>query len=346
MSNGTSVRSAIYYPHLGISKLELLKVGLLLWDDVEYIAPGEGFLPEPPTNVPPDDERVVRDAMELLLRPHVPTEDERGRAHRTVELLVESDLAERLRGQVVAEGSYQIYATKFNYETWQLLERSSLAVTDATKRDYEMPRTLGLIMMSVLADSCAGALKRTMTDEDAAYATITKSFSANTLGNLNDGAGITRLVDVALRVADLSQVPLRDLVEMRQREIREGAGASLTDFRRGFAFRIDSTAQSMAHAASDTDRRTIQQQFEDDMKADFARLNRDLRTLTWNVLFSKELIVGVLVGLGLLAVPAGQGFAGAVALTGAGMAYRRERTAAFQRHPMSWLHRSGRRIAG
>ena len=194
-------------------------------------------------------------------------------------------------------------------------------------------------MMSVLADACAGSLLRTVTDQYAAYTIVRESFARNTIAVETAAANeIPNLVDITLRIADLQHIPLKDLVELRQREQREGAGSTLTTLRRSFAAKIDSTAVAITEAQSDTDRQTIRAQFEQDMAADLVRLANDLRSARWNVLFSRELAVGLLVGLGLLTVPAAQAIGGAVALAGVQRAYRRERLEAFSRHTMSWLH--------
>ena len=199
-----------------------------------------------------------------------------------------------------------------------------------------MSPVLGLVMMSTLADVCAGSMKRTVTDQHAAYATV-RATVATTAAIVPDTAATHRLVDVTLRVANLEHLPLADLVELRRREKREAAGSDLTKFRRHLAARIDTTAQAMARATP-TDRKTLQSQFEQDMADDLARLSRDLRNATWNVMFSKELALGLLIGVGLLAVPFAEALGGAFALVGMQRAYRRERLEAFERHPMSWLH--------
>jgi hypothetical protein len=340
----SQVRTAVYYPHTGIRTLDLLKSGLLLWDQVEYIAPGEGFHPSPPRDATDSQQKLVAEAMELLLACHVPTDDEKERAHHTVELIVNSDLVDRLRSErPVTDVPYFMYAEKFSHKTWELLERSALAEVylqnaDMFGLDYAMPNVLGLVMMSALADACAGTRKRMVTDQHAAYTTVLESFAKNTIG-LGPGANTTsKLLDISLKIANLEDIALIDLVEMRRREEKEGPGSSLKALRRSFTTRIDSTAQAIADAKTPTDRKTIQDEFEEDMRRDLIRLGKELRGLTWKVAFSRELAVGVLVGLGLLAVPAGQAFATGMALTGATLAYRRERLEAFERHPMAWLH--------
>ena len=337
MATEDTKRGALYYPHIGVGTTELLKMGLLLWDDIEYISPSRHLVPDPPSDATRDDSMLIAEGMELLLKCHVPTDDEKDRAHQSVEIIVNSDLGARLRDRRIASGSYEIYAGKFDRRTWELLRHSRLAAERRGGREYATSGVLGLVMMSVLADACAGSMKRLVTDQDAGYETV-RAVVAPAVAPRHHHGHLAELVDVTLRVADVGTIPLKDLVEIRRREEREGAGSTLTALRRSLAAKIDATAQAMTEAQSSTDRTTIRQQFEADMEADFARLAKDLRAAAWKVVFSKELVLGVLFGAGLLAIPGAQAFAGGVALGGGALAYRRERAAALEGHPMSWLH--------
>jgi hypothetical protein len=88
-------RTAIYYPHTGVKTTELLKSGLLLWDRVEYIAPYRPSEPDIPW-IGEEDDLLVREAMELLLVAHVPTDEEKASAHATIAHLANSEFADRL----------------------------------------------------------------------------------------------------------------------------------------------------------------------------------------------------------------------------------------------------------
>src|SRR5438132_5771481 len=92
-------RAAIYFPHTGVRTVEMLKAGLLLWDEVEYIAPDEWLIPDAPCDGGREDQAVVNQAMDLLLRRHVPSDQEKNRAHETIEVMVKSDLHKRLANE-------------------------------------------------------------------------------------------------------------------------------------------------------------------------------------------------------------------------------------------------------
>jgi len=328
-----TTRSVIYYPHTGVRTVELLKSGLLLWDRVEYIAPFDDFEPGLPYH-PQEDEETLREAMDLLLVPHVPSEEEKLRAHETIVQFAESDLAERLRYETVNE-SYLIYPQKFSEETWNALKEAKLANVKLSDPDgdYEMPSAVGLVMMSVLADACAGTLKRTITDQQAAYATVRESIIKNTIRPANIEKNTERLVDVTLRLANLDNLPLKKLVKLRQRE-----NQSLKQLRHAFVSKIDEAAKQMASLPQETDRQEVQRRFESDMETDFEAVCEELGELGWKAVFSREMVIGMLSTAGLLTQPFGQMVAAAAALVGLGVAYRRERRAALEKHAMSWLY--------
>jgi hypothetical protein len=330
-------RSAIYYPHTGIRTVELLKSGLLLWDQVEYIAPFQDFEPTPPRDQV-EDERTIREAMELLLVRHVPSEEEKQHAHKTIVRFADSDLAERLRDETLDDG-YLIYPEKFSETTWKALKRAQLAHISLSDPDgdYAMSPVVGLIMMSVLADACAGTLKRTITDQHAAYAIVRESIVKNTLSSQGADKDRKALVDVTIKVADLTSLSLKKLVELRQREQRSG-GYSLTQLRYAFVAKVDEAAKRMAALSQESDRREVQRQFESDTERDFQAIRQELGGLGWKALFSREMVVGMLSTAGLLTQPLGQMMVAVTALVGLGVAYRRERRAALANHAMSWLY--------
>jgi len=329
-------RSAIYYPHTGIRTIELLKSGLLFWDQVEYIAPYEGFQPQPPWGYV-EDERTIREGMELLLVPHIPSREEQLQAHKTIVRFADSDLAERLRG----DDGYLIFPEKFSDETWKALKKAKLAHVDLNDPhgDYAMPPVVGLIMMSVLADACAGTLKRTITDQSAAYATVRESIVRNTLSSQGADKARETLVDVTLKLADLKSLSLKKLVELRKREQRTN-GYSLTQLRHAFVARVDEAAKRMAALSQESDRREVQRQFESDTGKDFQAIRGELGELGWKALFSREMVVGILsaAGISTAAGPLGPVIMAVGGLLGLGVAYRRERRAALAAHAMSWLH--------
>lgn len=89
--------SALYYPHTSIESESLIKTALLLWDQIEYIVPYDGFEPE----VEPNGE--MAQALELVAKPHCPTVDERKLAHMQISDLVEKGVPEPFKYRIGVE---------------------------------------------------------------------------------------------------------------------------------------------------------------------------------------------------------------------------------------------------
>jgi hypothetical protein len=79
------VLSALYYPHTSVKNESFLKTSLLLWDQLEYISPLPGFVPQYA------DTSMSR-AMELFGRPHIPSQEEKLAAHNAILRIVESGI--------------------------------------------------------------------------------------------------------------------------------------------------------------------------------------------------------------------------------------------------------------
>src|SRR5260370_24743755 len=73
------MRSALYYPHVEVTRLGLLQTALLLWDHLEYIQPFEHFRPDYKGH--PE----CRRGMEVIGKPHHPSEEEKEEAHTLID---------------------------------------------------------------------------------------------------------------------------------------------------------------------------------------------------------------------------------------------------------------------
>ena len=130
------------------------------------------------------------------------------------------------------------------------------------------------------------------------------------------------------------------MLDLRRRETGQPSGRSLSSLRHAFVGRIDECAKRLSTVQRQTDRTEIQRQFEQDMRTDLDDLKSEIGAVGWKVVFSREVAVGILSGVGVLAQPLGQLIAGVAALAGVAMSYRRERRNALDRHAMSWLYKA------
>ncbi len=263
------MRSALYYPHTTIEDEALVKTALILWDRLEFIVPWRGFRPD-------YDSRDIARAMELIGSPHCPDDAEKKKTHKHIEEIINRRLPPqfyfskntRTNTSVRRHEHYEIYPQKLMPQTWQLLRRSRLAGGMLPNFDYPMTEPAGLIIMSVLADCCAGATRSRVTDRGEAYATL-----AGILGNdLGDETGIDyseqSLVPIALKVVDAPSIEMNKLIEFRVREQNE-FGHTLRDLRHRYVDALEKYVKLLVTTkgnASDVDE--IRRQFEDDMSAD------------------------------------------------------------------------------
>ena len=364
--------TALYYPHTSISNEVLLKNALLLWDQVECIVPGRNWKdPEPPRN------RTVREAQELILDPIVPSEEERVAADREIRAFVEgqggltSILEETVSELRSAERErrasrlgrrfpdYLIYPEKFLGDTWQFLKQKQLARWDAHTSDWGVPPVLGLMMMSLLADACAGTQKQKVTDRARAYSWIEEKRAQSLGATYVKGLDVSdiapshdRLITLSLEVLDVRSVPLDKLVALRKREIHSGS----SDYR---AMRLRYleclnryVERIRKEAKTGRDVKEIERQFKAELKLDLAELKKELNLASVKALFSKEVALSAVAVAGSLVEPVTGLTNLAMILQGIGVApliktraeYRAARSQALQKHPISWLYfsRSGR----
>lgn len=149
--------TGLCYPHSHVYDERVLKTALLLWDNLEWIVPR--------TNYAPDEEPPPRDAAEalgIIGKQHVVSEEAKRLAHAQIMRLANGRLPEWLLFDVNdRKSSYVAYEDKFLYKTFTELREAGLAqrvgkVRGGAFDDWAMSKSLGLTMMAILADICAG----------------------------------------------------------------------------------------------------------------------------------------------------------------------------------------------
>ena len=350
--------SAVYYPHSTVRNKNFLKNALLMWDRVECIVPPFGART-------PHMEPLVARATELLVRPHVPTDEEQRVVQRGITEIVERGIPSWFRltqpeGLEDLHGAdmYRIYGEKLASETWSMLRDLALAQPDRRFGDYAVPHGLGLYLMSLLADACAGTQKRTVTDRADAYTWLTQAATASARGEYDRNAGgaersaaYERLIPLAVRVMNTDGLSLRRLIELREREETEGAGTDLRVLRHNYRAHLDRFVdQITAPLLSASDRRELERQYMAELRVRLRDLQAELGYAWRDAYISKEMVVTVAAAIGV-AVPSAP-YARAVALTGGAVGigtminkHAASRRAIMRResNPMSWLYVSARR---
>jgi hypothetical protein len=351
------MRSALYYPHTHVQSAGLVQTALLLWDRLEYIVPWNDF------RVSYDD-RDVAEAMELIGAPHVPAKDEQREAHRRLDEILERPLPPPFylrRGRRIQRDerdereSYTMYATKLLDVSWDRLRRAHIAGRLIDNSDYPLTHYAGLMVMSILADCCAGTTRSRVTDRGEAYATV-----AGLLGEDPAAPQVARadaqaqLVPISLSVIDASAIDFPALIRFRTHEAKE-SGHTLRDLRHRYLGKLDEyVEQLLTKGVTQADVREIKRQFADEMEHDFKELKTELRVAKTSLWTSKEIITTAVTGVGAASWLAGYQLPLKEVLTlggtpisvggliRAGSDYLKERKALLQRHPMAYLYQAQR----
>ena len=157
------MQSALYYPFTGPERESFLKTALFLWDNVDFIVPYADFRPYGNT-------RDSEEALEIIGRNYVPTEEDKKNAHEELKDLCNGPLPSKLNFELErTKRAYDFYPQKLLHETWEMLAESKLARvvsdTDNVHRASTGP-LFGYYMMSILAICCSQGRKRLVTDQN------------------------------------------------------------------------------------------------------------------------------------------------------------------------------------
>jgi len=351
-----STPAALYYPHTKITDENIIKNSLLLWDQVEYITPKKNWVHERFKS------KIFNEAIDIIAKPHYPTDAERKEAHNRVSALVKNglptwfflDAAKNIRNRQ----TYPIYPDKLDYTTWKVLQDHNLARFEQVDKDFHATPYFGLMVMSLLADACAGELKRKITDRTEAYAYLQKVATTEAGGEYITGSNvaqiaktITRLVTISIKVLNTDDIPISALVAMRKREAKSTT-ADYRNFRIQYLNKIDDYIREITKPKlRETEIEELERQFQKNMESDLKDLKRELNVNTRKALLSKEVLTSVIAAAGTVAMPmlgltalaSAPGVVGVGALIKVGDEYREGRRKILRAKSMSWLYLANER---
>ena len=201
--------------------------------------------------------------------------------------------------------------------------------------DHVLSSWLGLTMMAILADECAGERRR-ITDETDSYRAVENVLIQSSGGKIGANDDLAeRLVNLSLATVDPDNLDLATLVHVRKKE-----DALLRSLRTSFMHRVDSAIRDIGSAkANSREVERVQRQFQRDLEDDFAELKRLLRVNAAVSLFSKSVIVGVGIAAGVLVEPVGSALVLAGSLGGDLLRVNSSRREVLQSHATSWLYK-------
>jgi hypothetical protein len=357
------MRSAIYYPHTKIRSASLLKSALLLWDEVHIIVPWEWYAIDPSS---PDQAA----AFEIIGRKLHPSREQKEQVHEIIEDFVRRPLPKGFfLSPEGGDHEYEMFAHKLLPETWEVLRRSNGArPTRGRLSHFSATAAMGLALMNILADCCAGNVFARITDRSDAYASLAGLFSeqdADHMGNIRDEllfefehAGDREvIVPIATETVDADSLTLEQLIALRHQEAKS-SGYALRDLRHRFAERIDIEVKALSVVTTEAEREELKRQFHEEMRDDYAALRDTLRLEANQVLGMKEIVATALIPIGqfvpqLLGVNDG---AHALTLTATAIAvgglysakskFAQSRRKILAEHPIAYLYeaRGGLRI--
>lgn len=339
---------ALYYPHTRVDNPSIIKNALLLWDSLETIVPRQQ---RGPRSTP---SREIEEASEIIVKARRPSGAERQVAHDELGKLLDTGLIQRLVADSpshVARRQYRVYPDKFLMGTWNQLEARGLALLD--DGDFDVPPALGFLMMSLLADACAGTQILKVTDRVDAYSWLTQARAA-VLGEQHVvGLDISqvapaydRLVTLSIKALDARRISMKKLIELRKKEERSG-GSGLKHLRQNYAKAVSSHVMRIGkEAKSLIDLKELEAQFIEELERDLGELKSELGLASLKTLLSKEVAASAVIAGGCLISPiagltelaSSVGLIGVVPLLKASVELRAARKVALQKHATSWLY--------
>lgn len=326
------MQSALYYPFTGPEQESFLKMALFLWDNVDFIVPYADFRPYGKT-------RDSEEALEIIGRNYVPTEEDKKNTHEELKDLCNGPLPSKLNFELEKpERAYDFYPEKLLHETWEMLAKSKIARVVSDSGDVHRASTgplFGYYMMSILAVCCSQGRKRLITDQNDPYRTLanilvdTDSQVENSQEDWHE-----KLIALSLNGPDFAEVPLRKLIDIRKNEDK-----LLQDLRRAFLKEVDQTASDISlHAGNPNTVRDLVESFNNTMEKDLKELKRALGRSGASLLLSKEFGFSVLAATAAVALEPISGTIATIGgLTKGLMNYQDRRHKVLRDHPSSWL---------
>lgn len=332
--------TGLYFPHTVCNDKSLLKSALFLFDELEYIVPDREY----PARHPPADPQV-RETLELIGVPIVPTENEQKAAHKEIEQVCKGKIAKHLNFQPRAESEqYLIFPQKFDWKTWELLRKKKLAAQLGEENDYDftMTTSLGLFMMAMLALSCAKREKQLVTDNPDAFKALYLASADDvqpTALKMDDVR--QRLLNIRMKSFNVPSVPFARLLDLRSKE-----DAFLRELRTNYLATHKDCLDEI-ETVSDNPREIERcvaryaQKAEEGLK----ELKRALRINAAKTLLSNTIISTVVGMIGSkLTNPAVGYLASSGVLAGQLFDYQDKRRELLKKHKFAWLYEVGTRF--
>lgn len=321
------METAIYYPSIGCNNRELVKEALFLWDKLEFIVPDSGI---PLTSG--SDDKQLNEAIELVGHRLVPSKEAKEIAHNEILDVVSLPDTSKLKFELSdSRGMHGIYPQKFMNKTWEELKSRNLYCdgTGDFSSSYVLDETLGLYMMSALAVSCAGGVKRVVTDKVDAYKSLYNSLSDMT--DPDESIDKTPILTVPFKGINLKDISFARLLHLRKKE-----DDLLRELRTNYVKNIDNRVKEIEGIERVDLIKEVTDDFADEMERELRELKRALRINASKTILSKEFAVVVL-GIAMQSIAPVGGALSAGVLLKSLVDYRDKRREILKKSASSWL---------
>ena len=129
------MQSALYYPFTGPERESFLKTALFLWDNVDFIVPYAEFRPHGNT-------RDSEEALEIIGRNYVPTEEDKKSAHEELTDLCNGPLPSKLNFELEKpERAYDFYPVRLLHDVNSSSVLLARAQAPCDRPDRPLPHT-------------------------------------------------------------------------------------------------------------------------------------------------------------------------------------------------------------
>ena len=292
----------------------------------------------------------MAEAWELIGSSFVPSDAQKRRTHDAIEATLKSILQPNLYHIDEIDNPndiYEVWPQKLAADTFELMQRHSLTRLPLPNGDYPFTPEGGLLVMSKLADACAGTRFARVTDRLMAYGLIGSGSQRR--------ATAAEVVPITLDLIDASSIPLKNLITLRKKEASERGGSDYTKLRHNYADVVQNHISELSSAVDPFEREELNRQFRDRMKSDLRDLRRELGGNKIDLVLKPILVAGIVAG-GTLATGGTAPVAlaaGAVAAAGSSMNdvaktvadffsshlnFNRKQKETMTKHPMSYMY--------
>jgi hypothetical protein len=304
-----------------------------MWDKLEVITP-KGFPKQTRTN-----DKELSEAAELIVSSYHPSDEDKSLAHEVILQLTEQDLPKWFFFEANSLKEF-IYSTKFLQKTWDHLTDRRLASAHPEAQMFFATPAFALVMMAILADCCAGKVKRTVTGEWVAYGALSRYLTLLNRGSYSaqvdpDGDVVAA---IPFRSIDLEKIPLSNLLRLRRKE--EGhEGHLYRELRHNLLRAVDEHVTTLATKKyKEGDRLEVQRVFDKRISDDYKELRAELGGAATDCLLSKEMLAVVVGAAGSLVQPVAGGVVAIGGILTAGRKYRTARRKSLRGHITSYVY--------